>query len=154
MQPHPSQQIEGEKVEAVTDFFILASKTTVDGDCSHEIRGRLFHGRKAIRNINSVLRSRKIILPNKLVDVWLFIWRPKLSVHSPLVFEVPQLSDPSRFPRLLCAFLYPVLKSAISLRIHASSDGKYIQKLHVRPQNSHWYQVVIACRLYFGQIRK
>ena len=72
MQHHPSWQIEGENVEAVTDFFILASKTTVDGDCSHEIRGRLFHGRKAIRNINSVLRSRKIILPNKLVDVWAF----------------------------------------------------------------------------------
>ena len=75
-------------MEVVTDF-ILASKTTVDGAYSHEIRGRLLHGRKAMRNINSVLRSRNIILPNKLVDVWLFIWRPKLSVHSPLVFEVP-----------------------------------------------------------------
>ena len=59
-------------MEAVTDFFILASKTTVDGDCSHEIRRRLLPGRKAMRNINSVLRSRNIILPNKLVDVWPF----------------------------------------------------------------------------------
>jgi len=59
-------------VEAVTDFFILASKTTVDGACSHEIRRRLLLGRKAMRNINSVLRSRNIILPNKLVDIWLF----------------------------------------------------------------------------------
>ena len=59
-------------MEAVTDFFILASKTTVDGACSHEIRGRLPHGRKAMRNINNVLRSRNIILPNKLVDVWPF----------------------------------------------------------------------------------
>ena len=107
-----------------------------------------------MRNINSVLRSRNIILPNKLVDVWLLIWRPKLSVHSPLAFEIPQLSDPSRSPRLFCTFLYPVLKSAISLRIHASSDGKCIQKLHVRPQNSHCYQVVIACRFYIGQRRK
>ena len=81
--------LEGERVEAVTDFFILASKTTVDGDCSHEIRRHLLLGRKAMRNINSVLRSRNIILPNKLVDVWLFIWGPKLSVHSALVFEVP-----------------------------------------------------------------
>ena len=71
IQPHPSWQIEGEKVEVVTDF-ILASKTTVDGAYSHEIRGRLLHGRKAMRNINSVLRSRNIILPNKLVDVWPF----------------------------------------------------------------------------------
>ena len=72
MQHHPSWQIEGENVEAVTDFFILASKTTVDAACSHEIRGRLLFGRKALTNINSVLRSRNIILPNKLVDVWPF----------------------------------------------------------------------------------
>ena len=59
-------------MEAVTDFFILASKTTVEGACSHEIRGLLPLDRKAMRNINSVLRSRNIILPNKLVDVWPF----------------------------------------------------------------------------------
>jgi len=53
-------------------FFILASKTTADGDCSHEMRKRLLFGRKAMRNINSVLRSRNIILPNKRVDVWPF----------------------------------------------------------------------------------
>ena len=128
-------------------FFILASKSTVDSACSHEIRGRLFLGRKAMTNINSVLRSRNIILPNKLVDFGLFIWILKLSVQSPLGFEVSQLSGPSRFPRLFCAFLYHVLKSAISLRIHVSSDGKCIQKLHVKPQNSHCYQTVIACRL-------
>ena len=66
-----SWKIEGEKVKAVTDFFIFASKTTVDGDCSHEIRSLLL-GMKAMTNINSVLRSRNIILPNKLVDVWPF----------------------------------------------------------------------------------
>ena len=49
--PISSWQIDGEKVEAVTDFFILASKTTVDGDCSHEIRRHLLPGRKAMRNI-------------------------------------------------------------------------------------------------------
>ena len=59
-------------MEAVTDLFILGSKTTVDGACSHEIRGRFFLGRRAMRNINNVLRSRNIILPNKLVDVWPF----------------------------------------------------------------------------------
>ena len=69
IQPHPSWQIEGEKVEAVTDFFILASKSTVDGAYSHEIRGCLLLGMKAMRNINSVLRSRNIILPKKLVGV-------------------------------------------------------------------------------------
>ena len=47
-QPHPSWQTEGENVEVVTDFFILASKTTVDGACSHEIRRHLTLGRKAM----------------------------------------------------------------------------------------------------------
>ena len=59
-------------MEAVTDFFILASKSTVDGACSHEIRRHLLFGMKAMTNINSVLRSRNIILPKKLVGVWPF----------------------------------------------------------------------------------
>ena len=58
-------------MEVVTDF-ILAAKITVDGAYSHEIRGRLLLGRKAMTNINSVLRSTKIILHNKPVDVWPF----------------------------------------------------------------------------------
>ena len=72
IQPHPSWQMEGEEVEAVRDLFILASKTTVDGACSHEIRRHLLFGMKAMTNINSVLRSRNTILPNNLVDVWSF----------------------------------------------------------------------------------
>ena len=59
-------------MEAMTDLFILASKITVDAAHSHEIRGHLLLGRKAMTNINSVLRSRNIFLPNKLVDVWPF----------------------------------------------------------------------------------
>ena len=65
IQPHPSWQVEGEKVEAVTDLFILGSKTTVDGACSHEMRRRFLLGRRAMRNINSVLRSRNIIQSKK-----------------------------------------------------------------------------------------
>ena len=56
-------QIEGEKVEAVTDFLFLGSKTTEDGDCSHEMRRRLLLGRKVRTNIDSVLKSRDITLP-------------------------------------------------------------------------------------------
>ena len=48
----------GEKVEAVTDFLFLGSSITEDGDCSHEIRRRLFLGRKAMTNLDSVLKSR------------------------------------------------------------------------------------------------
>ena len=66
-----SWQIEGEKVEVLTDFLFLGSKTTVDCDCSHEIRRRLFHGRKAMRNLDSVLKSKDITLPTK---VWSRLW--------------------------------------------------------------------------------
>ena len=59
-------QVEGEKVEVVTDFLILASKITVDGACSHEIRRRLLLGRKALTNLDSVLKSRDITLPTKV----------------------------------------------------------------------------------------
>ena len=55
-------QIEGEKVEAVTDFLFLGSKITADGDCSHEIKGCLLRGRKAMTNLDSILKSRDIIL--------------------------------------------------------------------------------------------
>ena len=57
-------QIEGEKVEAVTDFLFLGSKITVDGDCSHEIRRRLLLGRKAMTNLGSA--SKDITLPTKI----------------------------------------------------------------------------------------
>ena len=60
--PITSWQIEGEKVEAVTDFIFLGFKITVDGDCSHEIK-RCFHlGRKAVKNLDSILKSRDITL--------------------------------------------------------------------------------------------
>ena len=59
-------QIEREKVEAVIDFLSLGSKITVDGDCSCEIKRRLFLGRKAITNLDSILKCRDITLPTKV----------------------------------------------------------------------------------------
>ena len=59
-------QMEGENVEVVTDFLFLGSKITADGDCSHEIRTQLPLGRKAIANLDSVLKSRDITLPTKV----------------------------------------------------------------------------------------
>ena len=64
--PITAWQIEGEKAEVVTDFLFLGSKITVDGDCSHEIRGRLLLGRKIMRNLGSVLKSKDITLPTKV----------------------------------------------------------------------------------------
>ena len=56
--PITSQQIEGEKVETVTDFTFLGSKITVNGDCSHEIRRPLLLGRKAMTNLDSITKQR------------------------------------------------------------------------------------------------
>ena len=64
--PVTSWQIEGEKVEAVTDFISLGSRTTVDGDCSHEIKRHLLLGRKAMTNLDSILKSQDITLPTKV----------------------------------------------------------------------------------------
>ena len=61
-----SWQIEGGKVEAVTDFIYLVSKTTADGDCRHEIKRCLLLGRKAMTNLDNVLKSRDIALPAKV----------------------------------------------------------------------------------------
>ena len=60
-----SWQINGEKVETVTDFIFLGSKITVDGDCSQKIKRCLFLGRKAMTNLDSILKSRDISLPTK-----------------------------------------------------------------------------------------
>ena len=59
-------QIEGEKVEVVTQFLFLGSKITVDGDCSHEIRRQLLLGRKVMTNLDSVLKSRDFTLLTKV----------------------------------------------------------------------------------------
>ena len=64
--PFISWQIDGETVETVTDFIILASKITADGDCSHEIKRCLLLGRKDMANLDSVLKSKDIILPTKV----------------------------------------------------------------------------------------
>ena len=64
--PITSWQIVGETVEIVTDFIFLGSKITADGDCSHEIKRRLLLGRKAINNLDSILKSRDIALPTKV----------------------------------------------------------------------------------------
>ena len=61
-----SWQIDGETVETVSDFILGGSKITADGDCSHEIKTRLFLGRKVMTNLDSILKSRDITLPTKV----------------------------------------------------------------------------------------
>ena len=67
--PIATWQIEGEKVEVVTNFLFLSSRITGDGDCSHKIRRQLLLGRKAMTNLDSVLKSRHITLLTKVCIV-------------------------------------------------------------------------------------
>ena len=64
--PIISWQIDGETVETVADFIFWGSKVTVDGDCSHETKRRLLLGRKVMTNLDSIFKSRDIILPTKV----------------------------------------------------------------------------------------
>ena len=64
--PITSWQIDGKTMETVTDFIFLGFKITADGDCSHEIKRRLLLGRKAVTNLDSILKSRDISLPTKV----------------------------------------------------------------------------------------
>ena len=73
--PIISWQIDGKTMETMRDFIFLASKIIVDGDCSHEIKTHLFLGRKAMTNLDSILKSRDITLPTKvdLVKAMVFL---------------------------------------------------------------------------------
>ena len=64
--PITSWQTDGESLETVTNFILGGSKITADGDCSHEIERRLLLGRKAMTNLDSILKSRDITLPTKV----------------------------------------------------------------------------------------
>ena len=72
--PITSWQIDGETMEAVTDFIFIGSKITADGNCSHEIKRHLFLGRKTMTNLDIILKSRGITLQTKvcLVKVMVF----------------------------------------------------------------------------------
>ena len=90
--PITSWQIDGEAMETVTNFIFLGSKITADGDCSHEIKRHLLLGRKAMTNLDSILKNRDITLPTKvrLVKAMVFpvemygceSWTTKLSTEE------------------------------------------------------------------------
>ena len=67
--PITSWQVDGETIGKVTDFIFLGSKITVDGDCSHEIKRHLLFGRKAMTNLDNILKSRDSTLPTKVCIV-------------------------------------------------------------------------------------
>ena len=94
--PITSWQIDGETKETMRDFIFLSSKITADGDCRHEIKRRLLLGRKAMTNLDSILKSRDITLPTKvcLVRAMVFLvimygcesWTIKKAEHQRIDF--------------------------------------------------------------------
>ena len=74
--PTTSWEIDGKRVETVSDFIFGGSKITADGDCSHEIKRRLHLGRKVMTNVDSILKSRDSTVPTKvhLVKAMVFLW--------------------------------------------------------------------------------
>ena len=72
--PITSRQIDGETMETVTDFVLGSSKITADGDCSHEIKRHLLLGRKAMANLDNILKSRHITLPTKVQIVKVMVF--------------------------------------------------------------------------------
>ena len=97
--PITSWEIDGETVETVSDFIFWGSKITADGDCSHEIKRYVLLGRKALTNLDSILKSRDITLPTKvhLVEAMVFpvvrygceSWTIKKAEHQRIdVFEL------------------------------------------------------------------
>ena len=75
-------QVDGEKMEAMADFIFLGSKITMDSDCSHEIKRRLLLGRKAMANLDSILKSRDIALLTNVCIVKVMVFQqPSIDVR-------------------------------------------------------------------------
>ena len=112
-------QIDGETMETVTDFIFLGSKITADGDCNHEIKRHLLLGRKAMPNLDIVLKSRDITSPTKVCLVKAVVfpvvmygcesWTIKKAEHQRIVaFELWCLRRLLRVPRTLLKEIKPV----------------------------------------------
>ena len=114
-------QIDGETVETMTDFILGGSKITADGDCSHEIKRCSLLGRKALTNLDSILKSRDIILPTKvdLVSLGHFSCRvmsDSLQPHEPQHTRPPCLSPTTRVHPNSCPlswWRHPTISSSV-----------------------------------------
>ena len=119
--PITSQEIDGETVETVSVFILGGSKVTADGDCSHEIKRRLLHGRKVMTNLDSIFKSRDITLPTNvhLVKAMFFpvvmygceSWRVEKAEHRRIdAFELWYWRRLLRIPWIARRFNQSILK--------------------------------------------
>ena len=91
-----SWQIDGEKVETVTDFIFGGSKITVDGECSHEIKRCLLLGRKVMTNLNSILKTRDNFCQQKVHIVEAMVFPVVMDPNSTLAWKIPWTEEPGR----------------------------------------------------------
>ena len=102
--PITSWQIDGETKEAVRDFIFLGSKITADGDCSREFKRQLLLGRKAMTNLDSILKSRDVTLPTKVRIVKAMVFpvvmygseKAMAPDSSTLAWKIPWMEEPGR----------------------------------------------------------
>ena len=122
--PITSWQIDGETMETVTDFIVLGSKITADGDCSHEIKRCLLLGRKAMTNLDSILKSRDIIL---LTNV---------HILKAMVFPVVMYGCESWTMRKLSAKELMLWTLVLEKTLVRPLDSKEIQPVHPKGNQS------------------
>ena len=108
--PITSWQIDGERIETVTDFIFLGSKITADGDCSHEIKRHWLLGRKAMTNLDSILKSRDITLPTKVHTVKAMVF-PVIRYRC--VIWTIRNGECQRIELLNCVVLEKILESPL-----------------------------------------
>ena len=125
--PITSWQIDEEKVETVSDFIFLGSKITVDGDCSHKVKGHLLLGRKAMTNLESVLKSRDTTLLTKfgLVKAMVFL----VVMYGCESWTIKKVEQQRTDAFELCVVLEKTLESPL--------DCKEIQPVHPK-ENQSW----------------
>ena len=119
-----SWHTDGERMETVTDFNFLGSKITADGDCSHEIKRRLLLGRKAMTDLDSILKSRDITLPTKVHLV------------KAMVFSVVMYGCESWTTRKLSAKEWMLLSVLLEKTLESPLDWKEIQPVHPKGNQS------------------
>ena len=122
--PITSWDIDGETVETVSDFIFWGSKITADGDCSHEIKRRLFLGRKVMTNLDSIFKSRDISLPTKVCLV------------KALVFSVVTYGCESWTVKKAERQRIDTFKLVLENTLESSLDSKEIQPVHPKGEQS------------------
>ena len=112
--PITSWQIAGEGMEIVTDFIFFGFKITADGDCSHEIKRHLLHGRKVMTNLDNILKSRDITLPTKVRLVKAMVFPVVTHGYESWTIEKAEHRSADSFELWCCRRLLRVLWTAMS----------------------------------------